>query len=181
MENLSNVAHGKTRGSATHLAPSQPVAPHQHLSGCALSTGNVSSVLTPIKESAPLNQTRRSDQIVVKKTQEQFNKELIDEVNRLLSQPNDLTARNMDRGFETVADAIRQLMQELLLVAEQLKEQIENVDLSNTPSTSKYFLDLKHPLHHVKQAIENLKSLESTYDKSAHRQTPGLFSRIRLT
>lgn len=171
MENLSNVAHGGTRGSATHLAPSQPVAPHQ-LSDCALSTGNVSSVLTAIKKSAPPNQTWRSDQIVVKKTQEQFNKELIDAVNRLLNQPNDLTARNMDKGFETVADAIRQLMQELLLVAEQLEKQIAILTLSSTPSTSKNFLGLKHPLHRVKQAIENLQSLKSSYDKSPHHQTP---------
>lgn len=172
MEHIPNVVPKTNFGHANNLASSQQVAPHKHFSTWVLSTGNVSSVLTPIKESAPPNQTRPSGQLVVKQTKEQINKELIDEVTRLSSKPKDRTARNMDKGFETFADAQKQLMQNLLLSAEQLEDEIPTLKLSSTPSTSENYLDRKHQLFHVKQAIKTLKSLKSTSDKSARRQAP---------
>lgn len=159
MEKLPNIAQEKNRSSANPLASSQQVASHKHFSTRVLSTGNGSNALIPIKESAP-PKTQPSGQIVIKKTEEQINKELIDEVTRLLRKPNDRTVRSMGKCFETVADAKRQLMQDLLLSAERLKDKIVTLKLSSTPSTSENYFDLKHPLLHVEQAIEALKSLK---------------------
>lgn len=167
MRKSPNVTHERIKVVQTFS--SRQGAPHQHVAACLLSTGNGSNALPPIMESVPSLKNRPSGQMAVKKTEEQITKELIDDATLLSRKPDDRTARSMDRGFETVADAKRKLMQDLLLSKERIEDTIANLEFSSTPSNSGYYLDLKHSQHRTRRAIAILKSVGSTPDKSARR------------
>lgn len=152
-----------------------PVALRQRFSGL-LSAGNGSNKLTSVTVSA-LHQTRSSGQAGVKTREEQFNEELIANVNLLSSKPNEHTARSMSKGFKTLDGAIRQLLQELLLSQQRLTESIADLYKNTQPVMREDLLELKHSLLYVKEAIGTLESLiKRQQERAAHRHIDRSFT-----